>query len=326
MCFEHAPWRKKGLYTGITQAGFPVGLLLANLAFLISVPLGGQWAWRVPFLLSAVLIVVGILIRLKLEESPEFEELKDEGEISKNPLLEVLRNDWRNVLRAFFLRIAETAGYAVSVTFVLSYLAGQELADRPVILTGAHGRGRPRHRGDHLLGRPHRPRRAAAGVPVRHGGHRAVGHPAVPGAEHRRGRGDRGGLRHQLRRLPELPRRRPGGVVLRAVRDQDPHHRRLAGLPAVRGGLRVHPAGGDGAVRRLRLDRPGPAAQRLRPARPDRRRRHPRHVGTGPARGGRRPRARTARARPRRTRSRGGPPRSATADRRLLRHRPRELS
>src|SRR3954463_345149 len=44
MCFEHAPWRKKGLYTGITQAGFPVGLLLANLAFLASVPLGGSWA------------------------------------------------------------------------------------------------------------------------------------------------------------------------------------------------------------------------------------------------------------------------------------------
>ena len=40
MTFEHAPWRKKGLYTGITQAGFPVGLLLANLAFLASVPLG----------------------------------------------------------------------------------------------------------------------------------------------------------------------------------------------------------------------------------------------------------------------------------------------
>src|SRR4051812_26132798 len=135
MCFEHAPWRKKGLYTGITQAGFPVGLLLANLAFLISVSLGGSWAWRVPFLLSAVLIVVGILIRLKLEESPEFEELKEEGEISKNPLLEVLRDDWRNVLRAFCLRVAETAGYAVAVTFVLSYLASEKLADRPVTLT-----------------------------------------------------------------------------------------------------------------------------------------------------------------------------------------------
>ena len=76
-----------------------------------------------PFLLSAVLIVVGILIRLKIEESPEFEELKEEGDVSKNPLLEVLRDDWRNVLRAFCLRIAETAGYAVSVTFMLSYLA-----------------------------------------------------------------------------------------------------------------------------------------------------------------------------------------------------------
>jgi MFS family permease len=135
MCFEHAPWRKKGLYTGITQAGFPVGLLLANLAFLISVPLGDQWAWRVPFLLSAVLIVVGILIRLKIEESPEFEELKEEGEVSKNPLLEVLRDDWRNILRAFCLRITETAGYAVSVTFMLSYIAAEELGGRPVTLT-----------------------------------------------------------------------------------------------------------------------------------------------------------------------------------------------
>jgi MFS family permease len=136
MCFEHAPWRKRGLYTGITQTGFPVGLLLANLAFLVSVPLGDQWAWRVPFLLSAVLIAVGIVIRLKVEESPEFEELKQEGEIAKNPLLEVLRDDWRNVLRAFCLRIAETAGYAVSVTFMLSYLATEELADRTVSLTG----------------------------------------------------------------------------------------------------------------------------------------------------------------------------------------------
>jgi MFS family permease len=135
MCFEHAPWRKKGLYTGITQAGFPVGLLLANFAFLISVPLGNEWAWRVPFLLSAVLIVIGILIRLKIEESPEFEELKSEGEVSKNPLLEVLRDDWRNILRAFCLRIAETAGYAVSVTFILSYLSSQKLADRSTTLT-----------------------------------------------------------------------------------------------------------------------------------------------------------------------------------------------
>ncbi|MFC5063386.1 MFS transporter [Actinomycetospora atypica] len=135
MCFEHAPWRKRGLYTGITQAGFPVGLLLANLAFLASVPLGGDWAWRVPFLLSALLIAVGIVIRLKVDESPEFEGLKEDGDVSKNPLLEVLRTDWRNVLRAFCLRTTETAGYAVTVTFVLSYLTSEKLAGRPVSLT-----------------------------------------------------------------------------------------------------------------------------------------------------------------------------------------------
>jgi MFS family permease len=135
MVFEHAPWRKRGLYTGITQAGFPVGLLLANLAFLLSVPLGDQWAWRVPFLASVILIFVGIMIRLKIDESPEFEELKDEGQVSKNPLLEVLRDDWPNLLRAFCLRIAETAGYAVSVTFMLSYISLNKLAGRPVTLT-----------------------------------------------------------------------------------------------------------------------------------------------------------------------------------------------
>ena len=50
MSYEHAPWRQKGRYTGMVQAGFPVGLLLANLVFLVSVHLGGDWAWRVPFL------------------------------------------------------------------------------------------------------------------------------------------------------------------------------------------------------------------------------------------------------------------------------------
>src|SRR5688572_931785 len=55
MSYEHAPWRKKGRYTGIVQAGSPIGLLLANLVFLGSVHLGGDWAWRVPFLASIFL-------------------------------------------------------------------------------------------------------------------------------------------------------------------------------------------------------------------------------------------------------------------------------
>lgn len=131
MTFEHAPWKKKGQYTAIPQAGFPLGLLLANLAFLASSGLPGSWAWRLPFLLSSVLIFAGLYIRLKVEESPEFELAKEEGELVKNPLATVLKNDWRNLLRAFCLRVAETAGYAVAITYVTSYLKSNDLASRP---------------------------------------------------------------------------------------------------------------------------------------------------------------------------------------------------
>ena len=71
MSYEHAPWKEKGRYTGMVQAGFPVGLLLANLVFLVSVHLPGDWAWRLPFLSSIVLVIVGLIIRAKVPESPD---------------------------------------------------------------------------------------------------------------------------------------------------------------------------------------------------------------------------------------------------------------
>ncbi|WKG04337.1 MFS transporter [Mycolicibacterium sp. HK-90] len=128
MSYEHAPWKQKGRYTGIVQAGFPVGLLLANLVFLVSVHLPGDWAWRVPFLASIVLVIVGLIIRAKVPESPVFEDVKDEGRIVKSPIVEVVKNDWRNILRGIGLRVAETAGYAVSITYMISYLKSAGLA------------------------------------------------------------------------------------------------------------------------------------------------------------------------------------------------------
>jgi len=128
MSYEHAPWRQKGRYTGIVQAGFPVGLLLANLVFLGSIHLGGDWAWRVPFLASILLVIVGLIIRARVPESPVFEDVKDEGKIVKAPIAEVLKSDWRNVLRGIGLRVAETAGYAVSITYMMSYLKNAKLA------------------------------------------------------------------------------------------------------------------------------------------------------------------------------------------------------
>jgi MFS transporter, MHS family, shikimate and dehydroshikimate transport protein len=128
MSYEHAPWKQKGRYTGIVQAGFPVGLLLANLVFLVSVHLGGDWAWRVPFLASIVLVVVGLIIRARVPESPVFEDVKDKGVIVKSPIVEVIKTDWRNIVRGIGLRVAETAGYAVSITYMISYLKSSGLA------------------------------------------------------------------------------------------------------------------------------------------------------------------------------------------------------
>ena len=130
MSYEHAPWKQKGRYTGIVQAGFPVGLLLANLVFLVSVHLDGDWAWRVPFLSSIFLVIVGLIIRAKVPESPVFEEVKDKGDIVRSPIVEVVKTDWRNIVRGIGLRIAETAGYAVSITYMISYLKGAQLATK----------------------------------------------------------------------------------------------------------------------------------------------------------------------------------------------------
>jgi MFS family permease len=136
MTFEHAPRAKKGLYSAIPQVGVPLGVLLANVAFLVTANVAGDWAWRGPFLLSALLIVVGILIRTRLSESPEFETARQHDELVKSPVVDLLRKNWATVLRVIALRLAETGAFYVVVTYLLSYLTSQGLADRSVGLTG----------------------------------------------------------------------------------------------------------------------------------------------------------------------------------------------
>lgn len=138
MAFEHAPWKMRGRYTAIPQAGVPLGLLLANLVFLGSSQLDSSLAWRLPFLLSAVLIIAGLIIRAKVSESPEFEEAKAAGKVVKNPITEVFRNDWRTILRVISLRLAESGGFYVIVTYMLSYLTSGDdpITTRSTALTG----------------------------------------------------------------------------------------------------------------------------------------------------------------------------------------------
>ncbi|WP_072688886.1 MFS transporter [Rhodococcus marinonascens] len=136
MTFEHAPWKKRGRFAAIPQAGNPLGITLANAAFLLSASLQTDWAWRLPFLASSVLIVVGLVVRMKLEESPEFEDSKASGDIVDNPLTTVIRNDWRNILRVISLRVVESCAYYVTATFLLSYITQNSDHGRTVGLTG----------------------------------------------------------------------------------------------------------------------------------------------------------------------------------------------
>ncbi|HEX3443040.1 MAG TPA: MFS transporter [Pseudolabrys sp.] len=114
---EHAPQGKRGYYTSWIQTTATLGLFMALLLVLgVRSAMGeeafGDWGWRIPFLLSAVLLVVSIWIRLKLNESPLFQRMKDEGKVSKRPLSEAF-GEWANAKIAILALLGATAGEAV---------------------------------------------------------------------------------------------------------------------------------------------------------------------------------------------------------------------
>jgi MFS family permease len=97
---EHSPANKRGYYTSFIQTTATLGLFLSLLVILFTRTIVGEadfaaWGWRIPFLLSVVLLAVSVVIRLKLSESPVFQRMKDEGKSSKAPLTEAFAN-WSN--------------------------------------------------------------------------------------------------------------------------------------------------------------------------------------------------------------------------------------
>lgn len=137
MAVEHAPERRRGFFGAVPQVGIPAGLLLANGAFLLSEAVfTGDWVWRAPFLASVVMVAAGMYIRNRVGESPEFAKVKSAGAIRKTPALDVLRRDWRVVVRIMALRLAETGGYYVTTSFMLSYVVLASLTDKQNVLVG----------------------------------------------------------------------------------------------------------------------------------------------------------------------------------------------
>ncbi len=124
MSVEHAPQGRRGFFGSFVALGLPAGIILSNLVFLItssavSAEAFAQWAWRIPFIASAVLVAVGLWVRVGLAESPVFERILKTQTARRMPIVDVLRHDARAVALAAGSYIGiSTLGYIVIVYFV----------------------------------------------------------------------------------------------------------------------------------------------------------------------------------------------------------------
>jgi len=146
MSIEHAPRNRRGLFGSATQMGAPAGMLLASGAVSVASAVSGDeyatWGWRLPFLASAVIVVVGMVIRMRLAESPEFQRAVDHRERVRLPIAQVLRRDWRAVLLGAGMSGANNAIYYTVATYTLAYATahlgiGQDAVLHHVTLVGA---------------------------------------------------------------------------------------------------------------------------------------------------------------------------------------------
>ena len=114
---ENAPEDKRALYGSFPELGAPIGFFLSNGTYFVLESFNDTdamcaWGWRVPFLLSAVLVIIGLVVRVHMEETPIFRMAQEQKKVVKSPLTEVFRKSWKQVLQATFL---------VAVTYTLFY-------------------------------------------------------------------------------------------------------------------------------------------------------------------------------------------------------------
>jgi MHS family shikimate/dehydroshikimate transporter-like MFS transporter len=139
MAVEHAPAGRRGFYGSWPQIGVPAGLVLSTAVFAQFARLPQEaflsWGWRVPFLISIVLVAVGLLIRMRILETPAFSRMKNTRSESQQPILEVLRRYPKQVLIAMGVRLAENGAFYIYSVFVIAYATQQVHMSRTVILT-----------------------------------------------------------------------------------------------------------------------------------------------------------------------------------------------
>jgi len=129
MAVEHAPAGRKSFFGSLPQGGTPVGLLLSTGAFALATQLPEQdflsWGWRLPFLASAILVAVGIFIRLRVAESPEFLRMRASGATVRVPARDVFVKHWRALLLTIGGKLGEVTLYFTIVVFSLSFVTSK---------------------------------------------------------------------------------------------------------------------------------------------------------------------------------------------------------
>ena len=141
MAVEHSPESRRGLSGACPQMGVPAGLFLSTVVFgLVSGSMSDAqfmaWGWRIPFLLSLLLVGIGMFIRLKIIESPAFTRLQQSGRTESRPLVVAVRDYRRPVLLAMGMRLAENGLFYVYTVFVLSYGPTELAIPRATMLWG----------------------------------------------------------------------------------------------------------------------------------------------------------------------------------------------
>ena len=128
MVIENVPNERRGYYGSLVQLGYPIGVICSTGAFAVASRLPEAqfltWGWRVPFLLSAILVGIGLFIRLSLEETPVFRQLQVRHDVAKIPLLEILAKHPRTFFMAVGLKVSEIAYVSVATVFSITYVTG----------------------------------------------------------------------------------------------------------------------------------------------------------------------------------------------------------
>ncbi|HYZ33136.1 MAG TPA: MFS transporter [Crenalkalicoccus sp.] len=130
--------KHRGFIAAWPQFGVPAGLFLANLAVLASSAISGdaflRWGWRIPFLLSILLVFVGLWIRLGIMETPTFRRLVAENRVEKSPAIEVIRRQPKEILLTALARMGEQAPFYIFTAFVFAYGTSALHVSREVLL------------------------------------------------------------------------------------------------------------------------------------------------------------------------------------------------